>query len=431
METMTNANALIPAQKVGESLNLPAAGLMTCAMKNEIMDSSSIGINVHVVETYDPVSDADAEKIEVINNFLLDVQTDYDNFSDDLKQKGLEKPQYKQEMSMYRERVMFGDPINAMPWHNQRGTAMALQTIQEAGPELKRMGGSIGLEVLDQTIDGVPLRDKLAQVTSAVFKGQVSEDDAYTLADMRLSSIAEFVEAPVTEAFSDIIGFCADSCGIRARGQIVEEKISSHMNALRDEDKLPQNPRMISLGCGNGKTILTVAKALVEDGFTPTVELIDQDPVALAFALQLAENLGLKHIVNTYCVPIFNDNKALAIRDVLAVTSDEDAPIIIEDSGLREYLKDDLNLELNKACLEALHSEGMSISGNMNTNRFNPGYLHGAMGWAPRVQMRTIEEMVTIYSEAGVSRNDIEALVTKDGLYTMYAVKKQDLLDQR
>ena len=64
------------------------------------------------------------------------------------------------------------------------------------------------------------------------------------------------------------------------------------------------------------------------------------------------------------------------------------------------------------------------ITGNMNVNRPQKEFLHGLMGWVPKVRMRSIKEGFKLLQKYGIPKESIEATVTASGVYTVFAIEK-------
>jgi len=93
---------------------------------------------------------------------------------------------------------------------------------------------------------------------------------------------------------------------------------------------------------------------------------------------------------------------------------------IAEDTGLREYLPDRVYKNLSKTIWNNLSENGMITTGNMNSSRPQPEFLHGLMGWNPRVQMRTIEQGFALHEASGIPKGSTKARVTHDAVYTLF-----------
>ena len=64
------------------------------------------------------------------------------------------------------------------------------------------------------------------------------------------------------------------------------------------------------------------------------------------------------------------------------------------------------------------------VTGNMNENRPQKEFLHGLMGWLPRVTMRKIKRSFELLIESGVPREAISAEVVPSGVYTIFTAEK-------
>jgi hypothetical protein len=310
-----------------------------------------------------------------------------------------------------------GDPIMGGPWLDQGGSARALLTIDIAHQLIAghdTMAGSIGPEVLEQNIGGMSL-------TEALMTHQgMSALEAQTT----LTQLEQFIAAPVTEAFQLIVENCPDSLGIRDRAEITLNTTIEHVLYLQEAGKLPPRPRLMSVGCGNGTTMLKAAQELRDThGIHVQLEMFDQDPISLAFLKQTAENMGLTDAVNIHCLSIVkktNRREIIDFSEHMGIQSDDEKPVVSENSGLIEYFKDDMNAKINQACMDALHPDAINISGNMLDKRPLKDYLRGMMGWPLRVIMRSIPQMVDIYEGMGIPREALDVRVTRDGVYAMY-----------
>ena len=63
------------------------------------------------------------------------------------------------------------------------------------------------------------------------------------------------------------------------------------------------------------------------------------------------------------------------------------------------------------------------ITGNMNVNRPQKEFLHGLMGWVPKVRMRSIKEGFKLLQKSGIPKESIKATVTASGVYTVFAIE--------
>ncbi len=337
-------------------------------------------------------------------------------------------------LEVFRDKLLYGkDQTDSQPWHNQRGSALTFLTISEAEDlsvfdengeilskgEYSSMGGPLGKSVFDEKINGLPLTEVMVQekINNGVDKATAIEE-----VEKRISDVREFIQAPVTEKFSNVIRHCADSLGIRERVETVNGLSIDHLKKVAEkENRSIDDMLVMSFGCGTGLATLKMLKKLKDEtGEAPTVILLDQDPLSLAAAQSLAKKWNLEDKLEVHCERLFSKlGKPLSLEGVLGNRKLD----IAEDSGLREYLPDGVYKQLTRESLKFLRTGGLMITGNMNVNRPQKEFLHGLMGWVPKVRMRSIKEGFKLLQKSGIPKESIEATVTASGVYTVFAIK--------
>ena len=337
-------------------------------------------------------------------------------------------------LEFFRDKLLYGENQTASkPWHNQRGSALTFLTISEAyrlrvsrknGEILSEgkyptMRGPLDESVFDEKINGLPLTEVMIQdkINNGVDKATAIEE-----VEKRISEVREFIQAPVTEEFSNVIRHCADSLGIRERVETVNGLSIDHLKKVAEkENRSIDDMLVMSFGCGTGLATLKMLKKLKDEtGETPTVILLDQDPLSLAAAQSLAKKWNLEDKIEVHCERLFSKlGKPLSLKGVLGDRKLD----IAEDSGLREYLPDGVYKQLTRESLKFLRTGGLMITGNMNVNRPQKEFLHGLMGWVPKVRMRSIKEGFKLLQKSGIPKESIEATVTASGVYTVFAIE--------
>ena len=338
-------------------------------------------------------------------------------------------------LEAFRDKLLYGkDQTASQPWHNQRGSALTFLTISEAGGlsvfgkngeilskgKYPTMSGPLDESVFDEKINGLPLTEVMVQdkVNNGMDKATATEE-----VEKRISEVREFIQAPVTEKFSDVIRHCADSLGIRERVETVNSLSIDHLKKVAEkENRSIDDMLVMSFGCGTGLATLKMLKKLKDEtGEAPTVILLDQDPLSLAAAQSLAKKWNLEDKIEVHCERLFSKlGKPLSLEGVLGDRKLD----IAEDSGLREYLPDGVYKQLTRESLKFLRTGGLMITGNMNVNRPQKEFLHGLMGWVPKVRMRSIKEGFKLLQKSGIPKESIEATVTASGVYTVFAIEK-------
>lgn len=339
-------------------------------------------------------------------------------------------------LEFFRDELLYGEYQTAsQPWHKQRGSALTFLTISEAEDlsvfgkngeilsegEYPTMSGPLLDEsVFDEKINGLPLTEVMVQdkINNGVDKATAIEE-----VEKRISEVREFIQAPVTEKFSNVIRHCADSLGIRERVETVNGLSIDHLKKVAEkENRSIDDMLVMSFGCGTGLATLKMLKKLKDEtGDAPTVILLDQDPLSLAAAQSLAKKWNLEDKIEVHCERLFSKlGKPLSLEGVLGGRKLD----IAEDSGLREYLPDGVYKQLTRESLKFLRTGGLMITGNMNVNRPQKEFLHGLMGWVPKVRMRSIKEGFKLLQKSGIPKESIEATVTASGVYTVFAIEK-------
>ena len=421
-------------------------------LNNEIADLRNEGCRVKIGEKTDPAYNnpddikdtynylkrGDAELKEIRKNFI------HKNLATAAIASVLDKTPFVKMgkwgekidsyLEIFRDKLLYGkDQTDSQPWHNQRGSALTFLTISEAyrlrvsgkkgeilsEGEYSTMSGPLDESVFDEKINGLSLTEVMVQdkINNGVDKATAIEE-----VEKRISEVREFIQAPVTEKFSNVIRHCADSLGIRERVETVNGLSIDHLKkAAEKENRSIDDMLVMSFGCGTGLATLKMLKKLKDEtGEAPTVILLDQDPLSLAAAQSLAKKWNLEDKIEVHCERLFSKlGKPLSLEGVLGDRKLD----IAEDSGLREYLPDGVYKQLTRESLKFLRTGGLMITGNMNVNRPQKEFLHGLMGWVPKVRMRSIKEGFKLLQKSGIPKESIEATVTASGVYTVFAIE--------
>ena len=220
-------------------------------LNKEIADLRSEDCRVKIGEKTDPAYN-NPDKIQDIYNYLERGGVELKEISKDIIHINLaavalasvlEKIPFVREnkwgnviddyLEIFRDKLLYGkDQTDSQPWHNQRGSALTFLTISEAyrlrAPgkkgeilsegEYPSMSGPLDESVFDEKINGLPLTEVMIQdkINNGMDKATAIEE-----VEKRISEVREFIQAPVTEKFSNVIRHCADSLGIRERVETV------------------------------------------------------------------------------------------------------------------------------------------------------------------------------------------------------------------
>ena len=426
--------------EANEKLNKEIADLRSEGCKVKVGEKTDLAYNNPdgIKDTYNYLKRGDAELKEIRKNFI------HKNLATAAIANVLDKTPFVKMgkwgekidsyLEFFRDNLLYGkNQTNSKPWHNQRGSALTFLTISEAyrlrvsgengeilaEGEYPSMSGPLDESVFDEKINGLPLTEVMVQdkINNGVNKATAIEE-----VEKRISEVREFIQAPVTEKFSNVIRHCADSLGIRERVETVNGLSIDHLKKVAEkENRSIDDMLVMSFGCGTGLATLKMLKKLKDEtGEAPTVILLDQDPLSLAAAQSLAKKWNLEDKIEIHCERLFSKlGKPLSLEGVLGDRKLD----IAEDSGLREYLPDGVYKQLTRESLKFLRTGGLMITGNMNVNRPQKEFLHGLMGWVPKVRMRSIKEGFKLLQKSGIPKESIEATVTASGVYTVFAIE--------
>ena len=426
--------------EANEKLNKEIADLRSEGCKVKVGEKTDLAYNNPdgIKDTYNYLKRGDAELKEIRKNFI------HKNLATAAIANVLDKTPFVKMgkwgekidsyLELFRDKLLYGkNQTNSKPWHNQRGSALTFLAISEAYKlrvsgkngkilskgEYSSMSGPLDESVFDEKINGLPLTEIMVQdkINNGVDKATAIEE-----VEKRISEVREFIYAPVTEKFSNVIRHCADSLGIRERVETVNGLSIDHLKKVAEkENRSIDDMLVMSFGCGTGLATLKMLKKLKDEtGEAPTVILLDQDPLSLAAAQSLAKKWNLEDKIEIHCERLFSKlGKPLSLKGVLGDRKLD----IAEDSGLREYLPDGVYKQLTRESLKFLRTGGLMITGNMNVNRPQKEFLHGLMGWVPKVRMRSIKEGFKLLQKSGIPKEFITATVTASGVYTVFAIE--------
>ncbi len=426
------------------------------ALRTEINNIYARGYAVSVGETEDTAY----ESIDKITEVFTDLQDKGVQFSEGSKRFALGSsalasaleytpvPQFnavrrriKAQREALRHDLLYGlEDVQGMPWHDQNGKALALGTIVDAH-ELRAVGETSGTfdtvsgrladsltadfsfssEAVSGNIAGKHLRDAVFDTKNTFSRGK-SANRVQASVERDIARLDAFTSAPVHAGFKDIVAYCTDSLGIRSRKEEVRKEINRHVDASDKEAFL-----MMSVGCGTAQPMLEVMQDLYAKGRQSKLILIDQDPIALAAASELAAQMGLEDAIEIHCNQLFvGSGRSTRVMDIQDVLQGRELDVC-EDSGLREYFPDAMYEDLTRQAWDALAEDGLMTTGNMNKNRPQPEFLHGLMGWPIQVRMRHIQDITRLHKKAGIPPSSSRLRVTQDGVYTLCFSSKKPL----
>lgn len=409
-------------------------------LETEIIGAQEDGIDVSVAPL--SVDKGYGEKLSVVNARLDGMQRVYEDEAAYTRKRhlggailervGIVLPRQlrgpvkrlRDELDEQRRQILYM-PIEAEPWFEQCGRAAALATItsafnlvakDEMGDGYSVMGGPLAEASLHRPFIAAGNVVNMTVLDVAGVSGRPAKKVA-----THLRKTHDFLDASVTEGFRDIVQYCWDGIGIRERKEAVNRLIVAHLEG-QAMTRPVGDMVMMSVGCGTALPVMeAMAQVKQKTGQAPTLILLDQDPIALKLAEELAMQYDLLDNIEIQCRQLFDKRgRLLDLNDIL-----KDRQLdVVEDSGLREYLPDTVYRDLTRDAHGALRPGGLMVTSNMNEHRPQKEFLHGLMGWPIPVQHRTIQEGVNLHREAGISPSSLQVQVVPSGVYTVFASTK-------
>ena len=257
--------------EANEKLNKEIADLRSEGCKVKVGEKTDLAYNNPdgIKDTYNYLKRGDAELKEIRKNFI------HKNLATAAIANVLDKTPFVKMgkwgekidsyLELFRDKLLYGkNQTNSKPWHNQRGSALTFLAISEAYKlrvsgkngkilskgEYSSMSGPLDESVFDEKINGLPLTEIMVQdkINNGVDKATAIEE-----VEKRISEVREFIYAPVTEKFSNVIRHCADSLGIRERVETVNGLSIDHLKKVAEkENRSIDDMLVMSFGCGTG-----------------------------------------------------------------------------------------------------------------------------------------------------------------------------------
>jgi hypothetical protein len=210
----------------------------------------------------------------------------------------------------------------------------------------------------------------------------------------------------------DIMAGSLDRIGDITRAKEMIALAQSHVE--RNADRYASKGIVVaSFASGLGEPMYWLLDQLRSQGVQIDVaHQVDMDPIALAANAYMAAKYGMQ------------DKIAMHPQNLLLTPADSyiepHRVDFLEAVGVVEYLKKPLAIRLLKNAASVVRPGGMIVFGNMLKSRPQQKWFEGL--W-PKLEQRSITEVLELIEEAGFSRDWVEVRLSEDGLYAMYAIK--------
>ncbi len=299
--------------------------------------------------------------------------------------------------------------------------AMALHPLYGAG-RYKTLGEDIRDDALDRPIfDAHNTSSNHPEALAAPVSARqllAAETDP-AKANRRVARHERFRATPIDAGTRLLFECSLDGRAIRTRagafvGLALEHVADSSGRITR------QDIRIASLGCGAAGPLCELVQSIrAHGGDIERATLVDQDPIALASALSLAETRGIGDVVEVQRRNLVEGSPSSYIEE----------PVDIVDLlGVFEYFPNDekygpMAVQLLQRAASIVKPGGLIVFGNMVPDRDEQLLFQDVIHW-PRVQQRSIREMIAIVEAAGFDPRDLIVRVPAgEGVYAVYALR--------
>lgn len=197
-----------------------------------------------------------------------------------------------------------------------------------------------------------------------------------------------------------------DAVGIRTRGRLVQHLLEKNTVDTRA-------PKLVSVASGAAVPLLGFAKERHErTGDAASLKLVDIDPAALGFAEKLAHHYQVRDIAPMQVSPRF------IFSDALRSQSELQGADVVDMIGIFEYIRDSALPGMLDRARSLVRPGGVVLFANMLSDREQLAFNQRGVGW-PGVIPRSVEQLISIATEAGFDRDDLSVYIPEDGLYAV------------
>lgn len=320
-------------------------------------------------------------------------------------------------------------------WAVLRKRAVALHTLYNAS-EIKTLGEGIDTGSFRRPLfeDGKSAFDLLVESKKDPVEGL---EKAELIERLYTEFIKSAVESDGDKESRNIFKGCLDGRAVNSRAVTAFGMAIDHIN---ENSTHPRNDiRVASLACGAaGRVYSDLVEGLNHsDHKVEKIELVDNDPMALAAAHALADGKpGIQDKLGIHRANLLEPDFLEAIKpesldmvDMLGIfeylpsNKAEVAAFMGVDSS---ELEDGPDYNYAARFLERagtlVKPGGQMILGNMLNERPQQGFFSDVVQW-PQLYQRTMADVLNIINEAGYSMDGVEVKVpANDGVYAVYAI---------
>lgn len=249
---------------------------------------------------------------------------------------------------------------------------------------------------------------------------------------------------PVSSVVRDWVCNILDAQGIRSRGEIVQDILTTQV--IDQESPSAMGQQWVSLACGAAQPVCQALRHIKDSGNAmPHVTLVDLDRSALRAAQTYARAMKVKQSIDVRCMNILHP-QGLALPAVDAQTNVAAQALrrqigleaatydAVDAVGILEYVPEVLSdesstaLQVNAATFLANAAQlvkpgGLLLVGNMRDTHPQLGFTLNVVQW-PHIQPRSIKTMQWIAGAAGLGDWQVDVYCPDDGVYALYAMRR-------
>lgn len=304
---------------------------------------------------------------------------------------------------------LFLQPPAMKNWGPLTKRAIALHTLYGAST-LQRLGEGIDPAIYDKS-----LFPKGGTMISANAIIRAEKADRPDKAEQIIGSYQRFVEQPIDPISRAFYQGSLDARAVRTRALTTIDEVTDHFANVAPGTKL----KSASLACGAAgpvKDLIQSMEANLDVEFDEAV-LVDKDPMALASAAALTEDIAHK-------VRIEHRN---LLTEPLTDYIEPHSIDVVDLLGLFEYIPNDDRkghwaAALLKQVKEIVKPGGVIVFGNMLADRDQQAFFSKVVKW-PSLEQRTVEDVMDIVQEAGFDLSTLKTRIpAKEGVYAVYTI---------
>lgn len=292
----------------------------------------------------------------------------------------------------------------------QSMSPLALGIFYNTGNMTRPSDGYSRHAVLDE-----PLPIEGGKTATELVRTLKNEQDAQTI----LEKVDRFFEAgsltDTVDEFGltphDILAGSLDRIGDITRANVMIDMVTDHVLSGR---MLDDNRGIVSasLACGAAEPVYWLINNLREHGLpVDKLHLVDLDPIALAASSDRSEHYELKEKLVMHHKNLF--------REPIDSYINPHSVDVVDIIGLFEYLAPKAANRILQRAASIVRPGGIIVFGNMLKSRPQQKWFDGL--W-PKLEQRSIHEVIEIIEGAGFSKDQLKIRLSKDGLYPIYGI---------